>query len=143
MDATTVIFYQKPDCANNARQRRWLAEAGHTVLARDLLTEAWTAARLRPFFGALPVADWFNRAAPRVKSGQVQPHLQDETGALALMLADPLLIRRPLLEAAGSCRCGFDPALIDAWIGLAPHTLAQLAGGDSEACRHPAHRERP
>lgn len=131
---TTVIFYEKPGCGNNARQKQWLAAAGHTVIARDLLSEPWSAERLRAFFGELPVAEWFNRAAPRIKSGQLLPHEQDADGALALMLADPLLIRRPLLEAAGARRCGFDPVAIDAWIGLAPQTKARLAAADAEAC---------
>lgn len=135
---TTVIFYEKPGCGNNARQKQWLAAAGHTVIACNLLTEAWTGARLRAFFGALPVAEWFNRAAPSIKSGQLLPHEQDEAGALALMLADPLLIRRPLLEAAGSCKCGFDPDTIDAWIGLSPATMHKLAASDTEACLHPS-----
>lgn len=133
---TTVIFYEKPGCGNNARQKQWLAAAGHTVIARDLLSEPWSAERLRAFFGALPVAEWFNRAAPRIKSGQVLPHQQDAAGALALMLAEPLLIRRPLLEADGVRCCGFDPVAVDAWIGLAPDTMARLAAAaaDTEAC---------
>ncbi|MFI4940378.1 MAG: ArsC/Spx/MgsR family protein [Burkholderiales bacterium] len=133
---TTVIFYEKPGCGNNARQKQWLTAAGHTVVARNLLTEAWTGTRLRSFFGALPVADWFNRAAPRVKSGEILPQEQNEAGALALMLTDPLLIRRPLIEASGSCQCGFDPAIIDAWIGLSPATVQKLATSDAEACLH-------
>lgn len=139
---TIVIFYEKPGCGNNARQKQWLRASGHTVIAYNLLTEAWTAKRLRAFFGTLPVAEWFNRAAPRIKSGQLRPQDQDEIGALALMLADPILIRRPLIEAAGSCKCGFDPDIIDAWIGLAPTTLRELASSNAEACLHasrPAH----
>ena len=115
----TVVFYEKPGCASNARQKGLLAAAGHTVLARSLLTEKWNAQRLRTFFGALPVADWFNPSAPRIKSGEVRPDALDEAAALELMLADPLLIRRPLLDVDGDCRAGFDPAAIDRWIGLA------------------------
>ena len=133
---TTVIFYEKPGCGNNARQKLRLAAAGHTVIGRNLLTEKWTEARLRPFFGSLPVAEWFNRAAPRIKSGEVQPHEYDEAGALALMLAEPLLIRRPLMEIFDSCICGFDPAAIDAWIGLTPVIIQKLEGADAEACLH-------
>jgi len=134
--STTVIFYEKPGCGNNARQKLWLEAAGHTVIGRNLLTEKWTEARLRPFFGNLPVADWFNRAAPRIKSGEVQPQKHDEAGALAMMVVEPLLIRRPLMEIFGSCICGFDPPVIDAWIGLTPVTLKKLEGRDSEACLH-------
>lgn len=140
---TTVIFYEKPGCGNNARQKQWLNAAGHQVVARNVLTEAWTAERLRPFFGALPVREWFNRAAPRIKSGEVDPERVSEAQALAMMLADPLLIRRPLMEAEGTRRCGFDADAVDAWIGLSPATVQALAGDDAEACLHPspdAHR---
>jgi len=126
----TVAFYEKPGCASNARQKVLLAAAGHTVLARSLLTEKWNAQRLRPFFGALPVAEWFNPSAPRIKSGELQPAALDEAAALELMLADPLLIRRPLLDVDGDCRAGFEPAAIDRWIGLA----SLVPRADLEAC---------
>jgi nitrogenase-associated protein len=113
-----ILFYEKPGCAGNLRQKRLLADAGHTVLARNLLTEPWTAERLRGFFGARPVAEWFNRNAPKVKSGTVVPEALDAESAMALLLADPLLIRRPLLEADGRQEAGFDPPRIHAWLGL-------------------------
>lgn len=115
----TVVFYEKPGCASNTRQKVLLAAAGHTVLARSLLTEKWDAPRLRAFFGALPVAEWFNPSAPRIKSGEVRPDALDESAALAGMLADPLLIRRPLMEVDGQRRAGFDQNAVDRWIGLA------------------------
>ncbi|HAF45786.1 MAG TPA: hypothetical protein DCK83_12870 [Gallionellaceae bacterium] len=114
----TIHFYEKPGCGNNTRQKVWLAASGHTVLAKNLLTEKWTAERLRAFFGELPVAQWFNPAAPRVKSGEVVPSAFGETEALNMMLVDPLLIRRPLMEADGVFRAGFDAEAVHAWIGL-------------------------
>ncbi len=115
---TTVVFYEKPGCINNTRQKAWLAASGHRVDARDLLQESWTAARLRRFFGTLPVSAWFNMSAPRIKDGEVQPERLDADAALQLMLRDPLLIRRPLLEVDGECRAGFDPLAVRRWIGL-------------------------
>lgn len=114
----TVIFYEKPGCGNNTRQKVWLAASGHTVLAKSILTEKWTTERLLAFFGKLPVAQWFNPAAPRVKSGEVIPAELDEVEALELMLAEPLLIRRPLMEVDGVLRAGFDSDAVRAWIGL-------------------------
>jgi nitrogenase-associated protein len=104
----TVQFYQKPGCATNARQIRALQAAGHNVIAKNLLTEPWTAEGLRGFFGETPVASWFNPAAPCVKSGEIDPKTTDATTALFSMLADPLLIRRPLIEVDGSRCAGFD-----------------------------------
>lgn len=115
----TVVFYEKPGCASNTRQKVLLAASGHTVLARSLLAEKWNAPRLRAFFGALPVTEWFNPSAPRIKSGEVRPDTLDEAAAIELMLADPLLIRRPLMDVDGQCRAGFDPEAVDRWIGLA------------------------
>lgn len=136
-----VIFYEKPGCAGNARQKALLASAGHRVLACNLLSEPWTAVRLRAFFGSRPVAEWFNRAAPRVKAGEIVPEQLDEAGALALMLAEPLLIRRPLLQVEERCEAGFEPTLIDQWIGLgqAGRTAVPPSAKDWETCAMPAH----
>jgi len=124
----TVVFYEKPGCGNNTKQKALLAAAGHEVVARNLLIEAWTAKRLQEFFGTRPVAEWFNRAAPRVKSGEVVPEQLGAGAALELMLQDPLLIRRPLIEANGRKEAGFDQDLIQSWLGLTP------SGSDLENC---------
>jgi len=126
----TVLFYEKPGCANNTRQKVLPAAAGHTVQARNLLTERWTAQRLRAFFGDLPVAQWFNPSTPRIKSGEIDPAELDAGAALALMLNDPLLIRRPLMEVADERCAGFNPESVDAWIGLQSPALV----GDVETC---------
>lgn len=113
----TILFYQKPGCGTNARQIRALEAAGHQVIARSLLTERWTAERLLAFFGATPITSWFNPAAPRVKSGEVKPAEIDAAGAIALMLDDPLLIRRPLIEAGGARCAGFDREPVPSLLG--------------------------
>ncbi len=121
-----IIFYEKPGCRNNARQKDLLRAAGHTLEVRDLLSEAWSAETLRPFFGNRAVVEWFNRAAPRVKSGEVIPEALDAGQAVALMIADPLLIRRPLMESGGRRMAGFEPERVEIWI---PLSVAGYAGG--------------
>lgn len=127
----TIFFYEKPGCMQNARQKAILSAAGHQVIRCNLLTTPWTAEQLRAFFGSRPVVEWFNPAAPRIKSGQIVPAELDETTALKLTLDDPILIRRPLLQVGDECRVGFDPAEIDAWIGLSPMNRGI---GDLETC---------
>lgn len=114
-----VVFYEKPGCGGNARQKQVLSDSGHQVEARNLLTQPWTEAELRAFFGARPVADWFNRAHPRVKSGEVVPETLTADQALTLMLAEPLFIRRPLLQVGERRETGWDEAMVNDWIGLA------------------------
>lgn len=113
-----VIFYGKPGCQGNARQVKVLQSAGHDVVVRNLLGEPWTDDRLRSFFGDRPAAEWFNRSAVRVKSGEVIPEALSACEAMRLLLADPALIRRPLIEAAGQRQIGWEPERIAAWIGL-------------------------
>ncbi|WP_448266210.1 ArsC/Spx/MgsR family protein [Nostoc sp. DSM 114159] len=113
-----VIFYSKPGCKGGIKQKVLLTAAGHEVIPQNLLTELWTVERLRSFFGDRPVAEWFNLSAPKVKSGEVVPEKIDAQTALTLMLKEPLLIRRPLLEVGERREVGFDVQKIDTWIGL-------------------------
>lgn len=126
----TVYFYEKPGCSNNTRQKKILVAAGHEVIARNLLTTLWTRDELRKFFTGLPVAEWFNRSAPAIKQGVVDPDRVTEEQALQMMLKDPLLIRRPLLQVNHDYRAGFDLQLLEHWIGVTTREPQQ----DLESC---------
>ncbi len=125
----TVFFFEKPGCGNNARQKKLLAASGHTVIAKNILTHPWTEESLAVFFGSRPVHEWFNKASPRVKSWEIVPEALSAEEAVNLMLKDPLLIRRPLIEIEGRRDAGFDQERLHEWIGLS----AILS--DPEACR--------
>lgn len=138
-----IHFYEKPGCANNTRQKHMLREAGHELIVHDLLETPWRAEELRAFFGERPVAEWFNRAAPRIKSGEIVPDSLDDDTALALMLDDHLLIRRPLMQVGDLRSVGFDADKVHAWIGLNPSGEAPDAETDMESCRRPHHCPKP
>lgn len=114
----TVIFYEKPGCAGNAKQKALLLASGHEVDARNLLSEPWSVSSLRPYFGDKPVQEWFNKESPRVKSGEINLEQVTPQSALVAMILDPTLIRRPLMRVKGRCEAGFDPELVSSWIGL-------------------------
>lgn len=137
----TVTFYEKPGCSNNTRQKKLLAAAGHQVVAKDILTETWQAERLRAFFGALAIRDWFNYSASAIKLGEIEPDTLTEQEALALMLQNPLLIRRPLMQVGDVVMAGFDQQAVDNWIGLQKiETTAELESCprtlEKTSCRH-------
>lgn len=141
-----VVFYEKPGCAGNARQKAWLRAAGHTVVARDLLAEPWDRARLLAFLGPLPVTAWFNPAAPAVKHGRIDPATLSADAALECLLAQPLLIRRPLMQGEDGCRMvGFDPTAVHAWIGLAGASASPMPaeGCAAQATPCPQTRDPP
>lgn len=113
-----IIFWEKPGCAGNARQRALLVRSGHALDVRNLRDGGWSAATLRPFFGDRPVAEWFHASAPAVASGEIDPAALTEAEALALMVARPLLIRRPLMQGESWKVSGFDQAALAARIGI-------------------------
>lgn len=133
MAMATVHSYEKPGCINNTRQKQLLIEAGYTLVIYDLLQQPWAeqAGKLRSFFGNLPIAEWFNPSAPAIKTGLFNPAICNEQQALTAMIAQPLLIRRPLLEMAGERRVGFASETIQPWLGLTP----QAANSNLETCR--------
>jgi nitrogenase-associated protein len=132
-----VVFYEKPGCRTNARQKQMLEAAGHRVVAKNLLAEDWSAERLRGFFGATAVAAWFNLAAPRVKAGAIDPATIAATDAIALMLAEPILIRRPLIEWDGQRCAGFDREPVKTLLGGAVSAGAQDCSRPERAARCP------
>lgn len=107
-----IHFYEKPGCVNNTKQKQLLEANGHTIIAHSLLTTVWSKDVLRSFFGSSPLDKWFNMSAPRIKSGEISPDDFDEDTALEAMMEEPLLIRRPLIEAEGELACGFDHPLV-------------------------------
>jgi nitrogenase-associated protein len=133
-----IIFFTKLGCMTSAKQIDLLKESGHEVELRDLLAYPWTAAELTSYFGELPVEAWFNEKSPRVKSGEIAPAAYDREGALTLMLADHLLICRPLMESGGTRMCGFDPATVHAWVGLGETIYERSSTEDYTSCSQPA-----
>ncbi|TGD75073.1 hypothetical protein E4634_03415 [Mangrovimicrobium sediminis] len=132
----TIAFFEKPGCKTNRRQQALLRAAGYEPLQLNLLTHPWQVEELRSYLASLPVTQWFNTAAPAVRDGEIDPAGLDADTALAMLLAEPLLIRRPLLEFEGRRMAGFDEQRLEGILGI------RLAAGDSavEACsrRDPA-----
>ena len=121
-----VIFYEKPGCINNTKQKKILIEAGHRVEAKNLLEQAWTAEQLLAFFINLPVIRWFNQSAPAVKSGQIDPDKLTAEQAVNCILADPLLIRRPLMQVGDIKIVGFEPEKVKILLNLVSTPLDNL-----------------
>jgi nitrogenase-associated protein len=138
-----ITYYTKQGCMTSAKQVDMLREAGHQVEIRDLLAHPWTPEELTSYFGELPVQAWFNPNSPRVKAGEIDPAAYDRAEALQLMLTDHLLIRRPLMESGGSRRCGFDPAKVHAWVGLAAPEEAIARSSELQTCSQPGPSDLP
>ncbi|MFW9596402.1 MAG: ArsC/Spx/MgsR family protein, partial [Paludibacter sp.] len=100
----------------------------------SLLTEPWTPETLRPFFGDTDVNEWFNPSAPRIKSGEIEPSDFDEDTAIEAMLEEPLLIRRPLIDAESELAAGFDNAVVRMLLGNTDLSAVQSCPNIKNKC---------
>ena len=133
----TLIFYEKPGCITNGKQKKLLRKLGISLDVRNLLTEKWRKEELLEHFAGREWAECINRNAPRVKSGEIVPE-NVNASIVDDMLADPLLIRRPLLAWDKQKWLGFDPEEILGRLGLNADLLEKLEGNHSvdETCSH-------
>jgi nitrogenase-associated protein len=128
-----LVFYEKPGCIGNARQKKLLVGLGHRLEVRDLLRTAWDADELAGYFDGMPVRDWFNPSAPRVRDGLIDRDTLDADAALALLVAEPLLIRRPLIDSPFGRCAGFVPGPVLTALGV------PAAAEDLDSCARGTH----
>jgi nitrogenase-associated protein len=121
-----IIFYEKIGCDEHLRQKSLLAAAGYEVEARSLTGQNWTPASLRGFFAEKPVAEWFDRAAPKVLSGQIDPSKTSAQAALVMLSLDPDLIASPLIKLDGLCAAGLDAEELKTFLEAAAPGRAAL-----------------
>ena len=112
-----VLFYEKPGCVTNAKQKKLLNGAGCTLIVQNLLELNMSTDELKTYLQERPVAEWFNPNAPTVKSGEIDPAAYTAETALPLLLQNPILIRRPLISVNGHRMCGFDQPAIESLLG--------------------------
>jgi arsenate reductase len=113
-----ILFFEKPGCRNNNRQKAMLELSGNNVEAINLLEHPWTREELGRYLGNKPVNECFNPSAPAVKSGEIDPMDYSREEALDLMIRDPILIKRPLMRIGKHHIQGFDTTVLRDFISL-------------------------
>lgn len=120
-----LVFWEKPGCKGNLRQKEILIASGHELEVKNLLTEVWPAEKLLLFFGARAVEEWFNPSNPLIKSGEIVPAEVSPKDALQMMISEPLLIVRPLMQTGDERLAGFEVQEVHNWIGLKLETIGE------------------
>ena len=103
-----VIFYEKPGCGGNAKQKKLLELNYILYETRDILSTAWDKTTLNSFFQDLEKEEIINKFAPQVKSGEVDINTLSKDELIERMIQEPILIKRPLLIIGEKKICGFD-----------------------------------
>lgn len=109
----TVTVYGIPNCDTVKKARVWLDGQGVAYGFQDYKKAGADAGKLREWCG---VAGWevlLNRAGTTFKKLLDADKVDlDEAKAIALMLEQPSMIKRPVVEHAGGLLVGFKP---DTW----------------------------
>lgn len=112
-----IIFYEKPGCINGGKQKQILEKAGNRLYCRDILQYSWTAEKLLPFIDGKTPAEIMNWTAPAIKKGEILPDKLSFTQAVELMVREPILIKRPLIEVDGKFIQGFTNPELAGYLG--------------------------
>ena len=108
-----IVFYEKPGCINGEKQKAILRAAGHNLNCLDILKHNWSRSELQEFVAGKSASDMMNHTAPAIKKGEIVPERLSAAEAMDLMVKDPILIKRPLIEVDGMKIQGFnDPRLV-------------------------------
>jgi len=104
----TLILYGISNCDTVKKARRWLDEQGVAYLFHDVRKDGLDAARLQGWIDALGWEKLLNKAGTTFrKLPDAQKDGLDAASAKALMLEQPAMIRRPVVEADGTISVGF------------------------------------
>lgn len=108
-----ITLYGIPNCDTVKKARAWLDGRGQAYAFHDYKKAGIDAARLRGWVGAAGWEVLLNRAGTTFrKLPDADKTGLDADKAVALMLAQPSMIKRPVVEHNGGLLIGFKP---DAW----------------------------
>jgi nitrogenase-associated protein len=102
------IFFEKSGCGGNVRQKELLKKHNITFEVKDLLNTKWSYEDLVGYFEGLEIVDMFNSFAPQVRDKEIDITKLSKDEAINLMIKNPILIKRPLMQINGVKICGFD-----------------------------------
>ncbi len=108
-----ITLYGIPNCDTVKKARTWLAENGVAYNFHDYKKAGIDEGRLRGWAGEVGWEKLLNRSGTTFRKLPEADKTELDLGkAVALMVAQPSMIKRPVVEANGSLLVGFDP---DAW----------------------------
>lgn len=109
----TLTLYGIPNCDTVKKARTWLDQNGVAYAFHDYKKAGVEEAALRRWSAAFGWEKVLNRAGTTFKALPDAAKADvDEDKAVSLMLAQPSMIKRPVLEGEGVRLIGFKP---DAW----------------------------
>lgn len=113
-----LTLFTKSGCTTCNKARQFLMAAGVHYAERDIFKHPLTEAELRKLAGKRPLAELFSYRSPSAKALGLLDKVLTESEMLAHMIAEPRLIRRPLLVREDAIVVGYDEAQLRALLQL-------------------------
>ncbi len=114
----TVTVYGIPNCDTMKKARTWLDSQNIAYAFQDYKKAGIDAAKLRSWCNDLGWNVVLNRAGTTFKAlPQEDKDNLDAGKAIALMLAQPSMIKRPIIESGAKILVGFKPDAYAAHFG--------------------------
>ena len=111
----SLVIYGIKNCDTMKKARAWLDKKGTAYEFHDYKTAGIERARLEGWAGKVGWETLLNRAGTTFrKLPDEDKEGLTETRAIALMLANPSMIKRPVLETGGRLLVGFKPETYEA-----------------------------
>ncbi|MBO1324993.1 ArsC family reductase [Acetobacter sp. TBRC 12305] len=114
-----AVLYGIKSCDTMRKARQWLDSHGIAYTFHDYKTQGVPPAQLKDWVADVGWEKLLNRAGTTFR-GLAEADRQglDQTRAMALMLAHPSLIKRPVLVREGKVTLGFKPEIYAALFGV-------------------------
>ncbi|HSV46473.1 MAG TPA: ArsC family reductase [Ramlibacter sp.] len=106
-----ILVHGIPNCDTVKKARAWLADQGLAYQFHDFKKDGVPIAKLDGWIAGLGWEALVNRKGTtwRKLDGAVQAGIQDSASARRLMVDQPSVIKRPVVEWDGQATVGFDP----------------------------------
>jgi arsenate reductase len=114
----TITIYGIKNCDTMKKARAWLDKQGVAYAFHDYKTEGIDRARLEGWARAVGWETLLNRAGTTFrKLPEQDKDVLTEKRAIALMLGQPSMIKRPVLDVGGKLLVGFKPETYEKALG--------------------------
>lgn len=107
----SITLYGIPNCDTVKKARTWLADQGHDFTFHDFKKQGLERARVQSWLDELDWEILVNRKGTTWRNlpDERKAQIVDKASALELMLENPSVIKRPVLQGVGAVSVGFSP----------------------------------
>ena len=113
-----MIVYGIKNCDTVKKARRWLDDRNIDYQFHDVRNDGLTTEHLQQWLQSVSWEDLLNKRGTTWRQlDNADKQDLDQTAAIALMLRQPTLIKRPVVEHNGQCTIGFNESLFQEHYG--------------------------